>query len=75
MIGIINIGKFDETGINEYELRINQKVIGRFKHNRSKGLADCLKQAAKCAKKAKRKNKIKQLCTKLETFHEIINSR
>jgi len=49
VICIINIGEFHETDINEYELRINYKVIGTFKHKRSDGLAECLRRAAKCA--------------------------
>ena len=56
MIGIINIGEFHETGINEYELRINYKTIGKFKHRRSDGLAECLRKAAKCAEAKAERN-------------------
>jgi len=51
MIGIVNVGKYDETGINDYELRINYKVIGTFQHRRSDGLAECLRKAVECAEK------------------------
>lgn len=49
MISIVNISD-EETppiGLNEYELRINRKVIVEFKHKRGYGkLAQCLRDAA-----------------------------
>jgi hypothetical protein len=37
---------FDVTGLNKYQVRINQKVIAEFEHTRSDGLAECLRKAA-----------------------------
>lgn len=49
MISIVNVSKkFSETGWQDYVVKINQKEICKFKHKRSKGLADCL-QSARCA--------------------------
>lgn len=49
MIAIVNVSKeFSETGWQDYVVKINQKEICKFKHKRSKGLADCL-QCASCA--------------------------
>lgn len=55
MIAIVNISKEDVSpfGINQYELRINNDVICKFKHDRSKGLSDCLYQAWKAYEKHK----------------------
>jgi len=39
-----------ETGPNTYILRINEKVIARFKHQREDGLAECLRRASEAAK-------------------------
>ncbi len=53
MIAIVNVSEHDSPfGIHDYELRINAKVIARFKHKREEGLAACLKEAAKAAEKA-----------------------
>ena len=41
-----------KTDLNEYEVRINDKVIGKFEHKRSDGLSACLLRAAKCASDA-----------------------
>ena len=35
------------SGVNHYQLRINQQVICEFEHDRSKGLARCLRDAAR----------------------------
>ncbi len=49
MLAIVNVSP-EETpldGLNEYEVRINQEVIGRFSHKRSPlGAAQCLHDAA-----------------------------
>jgi len=53
MIAIVNVSKsLSPVGWHEYELRINQKVIAKFKHKREDGLAECLRKAAKAADKA-----------------------
>lgn len=47
MIAIVNVSKeFSEDGEQDYELRINRKVISKFKHARKDGLVECLKKAA-----------------------------
>ena len=49
MISIVNVSDEDAPlkGINEYELRVNNKVICTFEHNRSfRGLSQCLRDAA-----------------------------
>ena len=42
MIAIVNT----PTGLNKYEIRINNRVIAKFKHKREDGLAACLRHAA-----------------------------
>lgn len=48
MIAIVNIGG-DLEGVCKYQLRINQKVITEFEHNRLDDLGTCLRKAAKAA--------------------------
>jgi hypothetical protein len=50
MIAIINTKKV-VNGRSEYRLQINEKVICKFLHKKEKGLAACLKEAAKAAEK------------------------
>jgi hypothetical protein len=45
---------FDATGLNKYQVRINQKVIAEFEHTRSDGLATCLRMAADAVEKTDR---------------------
>ena len=54
MIAIVNISGSGapETGLNKYEVRINQTVICQFIHYRKKnGLAVCLRDAADAVEK------------------------
>ena len=47
MLAIVNVTKEDLPEFDDYEIRINQKVIGKFKHKRKfKGAAQCLRDAA-----------------------------
>lgn len=47
MLAIVNVTKDTSQEIHDYEIRINKKVIGKFKHKRSfKGAAQCLRDAA-----------------------------
>ena len=49
MIAIVNVSPRDTpiTGANNYEVRINRKVMCTFEHSRSHdGLAQCLRDAA-----------------------------
>ena len=50
-IVIHNIGG-DPLGVSEYELCINHRRLTTFKHNRTKGLAECLREAAKAMDRA-----------------------
>ena len=50
MIAIVNVGPHDSPnpmGERTYEVRINQRVITTFKHERGDGLSVCLQKAAK----------------------------
>lgn len=54
MITIVNVSTHNSPfGWHEYELRINAKVIAKFRHKREEGLTKCLERAAEAAKKAK----------------------
>ena len=62
MIAIVNIDKSQsDYGEQEYEVRINEKIITRYKHKRENGLAKCLMEAAKAVEKAKWENAIRFL--------------
>lgn len=50
-IVIHNLGG-DPLGECSYEIRINERVITTFKHNRVKGLAACLRRAADAVDKS-----------------------
>ena len=51
MIAIVNVGRKDGEEKTQYELRINREVIATFEHLRADGLAVCLEEAAKAARK------------------------
>lgn len=51
---------FDYTGINQYQVRINNKVIAEFQHTRSEGLAKCLRLAADAVEDPMRVEKINE---------------
>jgi len=60
MIAIINITKGGiKDGINQYRIQINDLIIAKFEHDRSKGLEQCLLDAAKAVKKQTLLNRIK----------------
>ena len=47
MLAIVNVTKDDSQELDDYEIRINSQVIGKFKHKRSwNGAAQCLRDAA-----------------------------
>lgn len=47
MIAIVNVTIDDTQEFDDYEIRINRKVIGEFKHKRAVGgAAQCLRDAA-----------------------------
>lgn len=54
MLAIVNVSdpSTPSTGINQYEVRINRKVIARFEHDRQYGAAaQCLRDAADAVEK------------------------
>lgn len=65
MIAIINQGSEncqepnDPGGERNYDLKINQQSIARFKHFRRDGLAACLRKAAEAVEDAEKKEKEK----------------
>lgn len=73
MITIVNISN-RETGVNEYELRINRQLITKFKHNRQPGaLAQCLRDAADAVDKV-RESKKKRSDARTKTRLSNLNS-
>jgi len=47
LLAIVNVTKCDGAVIDDYEIRINKRVIGRFQHTRTYGgAAQCLRDAA-----------------------------
>jgi len=47
MLAIVNVTKDIPQEIDDYEIRINRRVIGEFKHKREhNGAAQCLRDAA-----------------------------
>ena len=56
MITIVDVGKRhdkdkDIMGWRNYEVRINEKVICKFQHHKSNGLAQCLLKASEAIEK------------------------
>ena len=52
MIQIINVGG-NPLGVSEYSLRINDQELCQFVHNRTKGLPQCLRDAAEAYERTK----------------------
>jgi len=53
MIAIINISNpATSRGLNQYEIRINEKVITHFDHKREDGLSKCLLRASEAVERA-----------------------
>jgi hypothetical protein len=53
MIAIINRGQISNA-LHHYEIKINQETITTFEHDRKKGLAQCLRDAADAVDAARR---------------------
>ena len=51
MIAIVNVSETYGEGIQVYEVRINRRVITRFYHVYTDGLAVCLRKAAEAVEK------------------------
>ena len=55
MLAIVNITKDDSQELDDYEIRINTRVIGTFQHKRvANGAAQCLRDAADALEKTQR---------------------
>jgi hypothetical protein len=47
MLAIVNVTEDHTQELDDYEIRINHRVIGKFKHKRTpNGAAQCLRDAA-----------------------------
>ena len=76
MIAIVNIGPaagnrrrgsakdqpIDPLGAHTYELRINQRVVTTFTHERAESLAACLRRAADAAEAAHQRKLREIIC-------------
>ncbi len=76
MLAIVNVSPEDApmTGINQYEVRVNHKVIATFEHDRQYGnAAQCLRDAADAIEKADAQKR-KQLLESLLPVFGRVNS-
>jgi len=71
MITIQNVSKkLLKVGVQDYELKINNKLINTFQHSREEGLAICLKKAAIAASDKIIEDCIKQLASQTNFFED-----
>jgi hypothetical protein len=67
MLAIINVSKDPTQSLADYEIRINQRVIGTFQHKRTyNGAAQCLRDAADALDRTKKDQD-------LELFERLVN--
>ena len=61
-------GQDDPGGVRDYELRVNNLLIGRFKHARRDGLGECLRRAAQAADESDKTDRasLEKLAERLE---------
>ena len=77
MLAIVNVSppNTPTTGINQYEVRVNKKVIASFEHDRQyMNAAQCLRDAADAIEKARLQEHWKlvtALCARLESIYPI----
>ncbi len=76
MIAIVNVSSEDTPtrGSNQYEVRINSKIICTFEHDRQyEGLAQCLRDAADAVDNhvENRNDRIKKLLMDSGTLHRL----
>lgn len=60
MLAIVNVSPADtpETGLNQYEVRVNRRVIATFEHDRRYGnAAQCLRDAADAVERAREESR------------------
>lgn len=74
MLAIVNVTK-EAQPLDDYEIRINQRVIGTFQHKRSyQGAAQCLRDAANALDKARLAESAELLEALLPTFKRMQNT-
>jgi len=76
MLSVVNVSPEDapDTGINQYEVRVNNKVNAGFEHDRQYGdAAQCLRDAADAIEKAQQEKYDRLLNALLPTFERMNN--
>lgn len=71
MLAIVNVSQEDAptTGVNQYEVRINKRVIATFAHDRQYGnAAQCLRDAADAVEKCRSEHHAELLQSLLPMF-------
>ena len=73
MLAIVNVTKdATKTGVNNYEVRVNDRVIATFEHDRSYGAAaQCLRDAADAVELCNEERQHKLLLSLLPMFERI----
>ena len=77
MLVIVNVSPpgTPTTGTNQYEVRVNQKVIASFEHDRQYlNAAQCLRDAADAIEKARLQEHnelVEALCKQLDVFYPV----
>lgn len=76
MISVVNVSPDDapNTGINQYEVRINNKLIASFEHDRQyNALPQCLRDAADAVEQQEKLDKDKLLEVIFNRVNQIKN--
>lgn len=73
MLAIVNVTKdATKTGVNNYEVRVNDRVIAKFEHNRSYcAAAQCLRDAADAVERCGEERQHKLLLSLLPMFERM----
>ena len=73
MLAIVNVTRnATKTGVNNYEVRVNDRVIATFEHNRNYGAAaQCLRDAADAVERCSEERQHKLLLSLLPMFEAI----
>lgn len=73
MLAIVNVSTDDapNIGLNQYEVRVNSKVIATFEHHRQlDGAAQCLRDAADAIEASREKERLEMLKALHVKIHE-----
>ena len=73
MLVIVNVTReATTTGLNDYEVRVNDRVIATFQHNRGYGAAaQCLRDAADAVERCSEERQHKLLLSLLPMFERM----